>query len=201
MDHFGFRRFNLAGHDRGSYTAFRAAMDHPARIDKLAILDGVPILEALERCDATFASRWWHWFFFAQPEKPERAIMANPAAWYGGTEEKLGTENFADFMTAINDPEAVKGMLGDYRAGLSIDHVHDREDRAAGRKLQCPLHVIWSRQDDLAEIYGDVVAVWQAWASLPVTGQGIDCGHHVAEEAPDELAEALTGFFLPDARK
>lgn len=200
MDHLGFPTFNLAGHDRGSYTAFRAAMDYPDRITKLAILDGVPILEALERCDAEFASRWWHWFFFAQPDKPEQAIMADPAAWYGGSKDKLGPENFADFMAAINNPDTVKGMLGDYRAGLFIDHVHDREDRTAGRKLACPLHVIWSLRDDLAKIYGDTLAVWQPWAQLQVTGHGIDCGHHVAEEAPEDLAEALIAFFLPDCR-
>jgi haloacetate dehalogenase len=25
---------------------------------------------------------WWHLFFFAQPDKPERAILADPEAWY-----------------------------------------------------------------------------------------------------------------------
>ena len=171
-------------------------MDYPARVEQLAILDGVPILEALELCDTEFASRWWHWFFFAQPEKPERAIMADPERWYGGTEEKLGAENYADFVRAIHNVDTVKGMLGDYRAGLFIDHLHDRDDRAAGRKLQCPVHVIWSKHDDLVDIYGDVIAVWQRWATLAVTGQGIDCGHHMAEEAPDEVAAALHRFFV-----
>ena len=126
--------------------------------------------------------------------------MADPAAWYGGSKDKLGPKNFADFMAAISNPDTVKGMLGDYRAGLFIDHVHDREDRAAGRKVACPLHVIWSLRDDLVDIYGDVLAVWQPWAQLHVTGHGIDCGHHVAEEAPEDLAEALIAFFLPDCR-
>jgi haloacetate dehalogenase len=76
----GFDRFALVGHDRGSLTAFRAAMDHPTAIDHLAILDGIPVLEHLERCDARFATAWWHCFFFAQPEKPERAILADPDA-------------------------------------------------------------------------------------------------------------------------
>lgn len=74
MQKLGFVRFAIVGHDRGSYAAFRAAMDHPEAITHLAVLDGVPIIEALERCDVRFASAWWHWFFFAQAEKPERAI-------------------------------------------------------------------------------------------------------------------------------
>ncbi|WP_028748473.1 alpha/beta hydrolase [Rhizobium mesoamericanum] len=199
MKHFGFDRFHLAGHDRGSNTAFRTAMDHPSSVSKLAVLDSVPILEALERCDANFASRWWHWFFFAQPHKPEQAILADPDAWYGGSAEAMDVENYRDFREAIHDPETIKGMLGDYRAGIRVDPLHDREDRAAGRKLQCPVHVIWSRRDDMEELYGDVVSVWQPWAARPVTGAGIDCGHHMAEEAPEALAEELERFFTSKA--
>ncbi|MGH8415852.1 MAG: alpha/beta fold hydrolase [Pseudomonas sp.] len=195
MDHLGFDEFYLAGHDRGSYTAFRTAMDHPSRVVKLAIMDGVPILEAVERCNAQFASQWWHWFFYAQPDKPERAILADPKAWYQGREEDMGAGNYADFQAAIHDPETVEGMLGDYRAGLALDYLHDREDRQAGRKLQCPVHVIWSLKDDLEKLYGDVLAVWQPWADHTVTGAGIDSDHHMAEQAPGELAHALATFF------
>jgi hypothetical protein len=55
-------------------------------------------------------------------------------------------------------------MLEDYRAGLTVDVEHDREDLAKGRKLQCPLLVLWSERDDLPDLYGDVVAVWKRWA-------------------------------------
>ncbi|MBB3656958.1 haloacetate dehalogenase [Rhizobium sp. BK650] len=199
MKHLGFDRFHLAGHDRGSYTAFRTAMDHPSSVSKLAVLDGVPILDALERCDANFASKWWHWFFFAQRHKPEQAILADPDAWYGGSAEAMGAENYRDFQAAIHDPETVKGMLGDYRAGIRVDPQHDREDRVAGRKLQCPVHVLWSQRDDMEELYGDVVSVWQPWAAQTVTGAGIDSGHHMAEEAPEALAEELERFFTSKA--
>jgi haloacetate dehalogenase len=194
MQALGHPRFMIAGHDRGSYTAFRCAMDHPGRVARLAILDGVPILEALERCGARFAQAWWHWFFFAQPEKPERAILADPLAWYGGAPEVMGAENHADFAAAVTDPETVRGMLGDYRAGLGLDAEHDRADRAAGRRLACPTLVLWSRKDDLERLYGDVLAVWRPWAP-DLRGQGLDCGHHMAEEAPEALAEALSAFF------
>ncbi|MFF2324049.1 alpha/beta fold hydrolase [Agrobacterium sp. NPDC058088] len=195
MEHLGFDRFLLAGHDRGSYTAFRTAMDHPGKVEKLAILDGVPILEALERCNRRFATQWWHWFFFAQHDKPEQAILADPLKWYGGSEALMGKENFADFRAAVEDPTTVHGMLGDYRAGIHVDHLHDLDDRTSGRKLTCPLHVLWSLRDDLEMLYGDVLAVWQPWSTLPVSGLGIDSGHHMAEEAPFELAAELTSFF------
>ena len=193
MAALGFGRFAIVGHDRGAYTAFRAAMGHPACITHLAILDAVPILAALERCDARFAAAWWHWFFFAQPEKPERAIGADPDAWYGGSPEIMGVEAYADFRAAIHDPAVIHGMVEDYRAGLGIDRQHDAADRQAGCKITCPTLVLWSLRDDLQQLFGDVLDVWRPWAT-DLSGQGIDCGHHMAEEAPEELARELLRF-------
>ncbi|MHB0774589.1 alpha/beta fold hydrolase [Halomonas sp. WWR20] len=194
MCHLGFDRFIIVGHDRGSYTAFRTAMDHPEVIERVVMLDGVPILEALERCDSHFAKEWWHWFFFAQPEKPERAILADPEAWYGGSAQAMGEEAHADFMKAIHDPATIHGMIEDYRAGLSLDQQHDREDREQSRRVQCPAMVLWSQRDDLERLYGDILKVWGPWTTS-VVGHGIDCGHHMAEEAPEMLASALLDFF------
>lgn len=196
MARLGFDRFHVAGHDRGSYTAFRLAMDHPQAVRRLAVMDGVPILEALERCTEKFARLWWHWFFFCQPEKPERAIMSDPVAWYGADPEAMGWENYKDFLAAIQDPSTVYGMLEDYRAGLAVDRLHDETDRAQGRTLQCPLLCLWSERDDLPELYGDVLGVWRAWAP-DRRGHAIASGHHMAEEAPEDVALALTRFFSP----
>jgi len=194
MVRLGFERFYLAGHDRGSYTAFRLAMDHPGAVERLAVMDGVPILEALERCTEKFARLWWHWFFFCQPDKPERAILADPLKWYGADPQAMGPENYADFLAAIQNPDIVHGMIEDYRAGPAIDRFHDEADRKQGRGLQCPLLCLWSERDDLPDLYGDVLDVWRPWAP-DRQGHAIASGHHMAEEAPEEVAQALRQFF------
>jgi haloacetate dehalogenase len=193
MAALGHRRFAVVGHDRGGLVAFRLAMDHPAAVTHLAELDCLPILDHLERCDARFATRWWHWFFFAQADKPERAILADPDAWYGNTPEAMGGANYADYRRAIHDPETVHGMVEDYRAGLGIDRDHDEADRSAGRRIDCPVLALWSSRDDLALLHGDVPAIWREWAT-DVTGGEIESGHHMAEEAPDALARQLLDF-------
>jgi haloacetate dehalogenase len=193
MDRLGHGRFAVVGHDRGALTAFRCAMDHADRVAKLAILDAVPVIDHLDRCDARFAKAYWHWFFFAQCDKPERAILADPLWWYGGSPQSMGAEAWADYVEAITDPEVVRGMLGDYRAGLSIDVLHESADRAAGRRLSCPTLVLWSLRDDLEDLHGDPREVWRGWAD-DVSGRGIESGHHMAEDAPEALAMELTGF-------
>jgi haloacetate dehalogenase len=136
MRALGHERFAVAGHDRGCYVAFRLAMDAPKHVSHLAALDGVPIGEALTRCDARFAAKWWHWFFYGQTAKPaEQIINADPDAWYGpGDPERMGAENHADWLRAIHDPDTVHAMVEDYRAGLTLDRAHDDEDRAARRR-------------------------------------------------------------------
>ena len=84
MRHFGHERFAVVGHDRGSLVAFRAAMDHPHAVTRLVVMDGLPVVERLERLNEVFVRSWWHWWFFAQLEKPaERVINLDPDAWYG----------------------------------------------------------------------------------------------------------------------
>jgi haloacetate dehalogenase len=198
MDHMGHERFAVVGHDRGSYVAYRTALDHPDRVTKLVVMDGVPVVEALERCDARFAAMWWHWWFFAQTAKPaERVICADPETWYqawtANSPDALGPENHADFLAAIRDPATVHAMVEDYRAGLGVDRRADEADRAAGRRVECPTLMLWSTLDDMEEVYGDPVAVWKPWCRQ-VTGRGIESTHHIAENAAADLVDCLTDF-------
>ena len=206
MASLGHQRFGVVGHDRGSAVAYRLALDHPDVVSALAVLDCVPIGEHLARADARFARAWWHWFFFGQTDKPaERVINADPDGWYRITPESMGPEAYHDLRRALRNPEVVHGMLEDYRAGLTVDRAADDADRAAGKRIGCPVLVGWSARDDLEELYGDVVAVWRPWAD-DLRSVAINSGHHMAEEAPEQLAAALLEFFgqardLPPCRR
>jgi haloacetate dehalogenase len=128
-------------------------------------------------------------------DKPaERFINADPDAWYTATEEQMGAEAYADYRRAIHDPGTVHAMIEDYRAGLGIDRAHDDADRKAGRRIGCPVLFLWAARDDMEDLYGDPLAIWRDWAD-DVRGRSIDCGHHLAEEAPEELAAELREFF------
>jgi haloacetate dehalogenase len=193
MWRLGHERFAVVGHDRGAYVAFRLALDHPSVVTHLVFLGGVPIGEALARTDARFAERWSHWFFFAHPEKPERAILCDPDAWYEADPELMGRENFEDHRRAIHDPATVHAMVEDYRAGLGVDRAADDADAAVGRKVEVPTLVLWGSRDDIEELWGDPLEVWKAWSD-DVQGHAVDSGHQIAEEIPDELAADLATF-------
>ncbi|GIF14204.1 alpha/beta fold hydrolase [Actinoplanes teichomyceticus] len=198
MSYLGHDRFAVVGHDRGALVAFRAAMDRPDAVSHLVVMDGLPVLEHLERTDATFARAWWHWWFLGQTEKPaEPLINAAPEAWYRiPGPDVLGAGNHADLWAALRNPAVVHGMCEDYRAGLGIDRSHDAADRAAGRQVRCPVLLLESAHDDL-DLQGDPAAIWAPWLARPLRHRVVDSGHHQAEQAPAAVAEALLDFLAP----
>lgn len=189
----GHEEFAVVGHDRGSYVAYRCALDHPRQVEALAVLDSVPIVEALERADARFAEMWPHWFFFSSPQA-ERVIKADPLAWYQPDRQQMGQENYDDMVAAVSDPATVRAMLEDYRASLHVDRRHDEDDRAAGRTISCPTLVAWSTRDDMETLYGDPTEVWRPWCSGDLMSGTVESGHHLAEENPEQLAALLQNF-------
>ncbi len=196
MDELGFARFSVAGHDRGGRCAYRLALDHPDRVERLAVLDIVPTAEMWRRVDKEFGLIDWHWFFLAQPEPfPERVIGAAPDGFYfPGDRSRFDTDALADYLTAVHDPDVIHAMCQDYRAGATIDHAHDEADLAAGRRITCPILALWAGRDELGRWF-DVLAVWRGWAA-DVRGRALDCGHFLAEERPHEVAAELRSFFL-----
>jgi haloacetate dehalogenase len=188
-------RFAVAGHDRGALAALRTALDHPDRVDRLVLMDGLPVVEHLERADWRFARDWWHWWFLGQTGKPAEVVIdRDPEWWYRvAGPEAMGAEAHAELWAALRDPRVVHGMCEDYRAGLTIDREHEEADRAAGRVVACPTLLLWAEQDDMEDIYDDPLEPLRAWAP-DLRGAGIDAGHHVAEEAPEAVAAQLIAF-------
>jgi haloacetate dehalogenase len=195
MRTLGHRRFAVVGHDRGALVAARAALDHPDVVTRLAVMDGLPVVEQLERLNEEFVRCWWHWWFMGQTEKPaERVICADANAWYiTPPPEVMGARAHDELWHALRDPAVVHGMCEDYRAGLRIDRVHEEADRAAGRQVACPMLFLQAAQDDI-DIHGDPVAIWRPWVSGQLSAAIIDSGHHQAEDAPGEVATALLDF-------
>jgi haloacetate dehalogenase len=195
MRHLGHDRFAVVGHDRGSLVASRTAMDHPSAVTRLAVMDGLPVIEHLERLNEQLVRSWWHWWFLGQTDKPaERVINADPDAWYRTPPPaEMGEANHADLWAALRDPAVVHGMCEDYRAGLSIDRTHEEADRAARRRIACPTLLLTATEDDI-DIHSDPEAIWRTWVSGELSSRPVHSGHHQAEQAPGELAQALTAF-------
>ena len=201
MTSLGHEEFAVLAHDRGARVAHRLALDNPTRITRLALLDIVPTIEHFERADMAFGLGYYHWFWFAQPHPfPEELINAAPRTWFHAhtAREPKSTDFFhpdalADYLAAAEDPEMISGMCEDYRAAASIDLEHDRISRAEGKRVECPMLILWGAKGKIGGWY-DPVTLWQQYCRTTVTGHPVPSGHYLAEEAPLSVLEAVTPF-------
>jgi haloacetate dehalogenase len=210
MERLGYPRFSVVGHDRGGRVAYRMALDHPGRIERLAVLDILPTGTAWERADAKFALAYWPWSLLAQPEPlPERILAVVPEAIVDNALEAWGTpgtafpaEVRAAYVQALRDPAHIHAICEEYRAAATLDRQHDDADIAAGHRIACPLLALWSAQGGLDSWYreaGGPLALWRAWGDN-VQGHSIDAGHFFPEEAFQETYEALSRFLAAPPR-
>src|SRR5262249_60065356 len=112
------------GHARGGRVAYRLALDHPDRVDRLAVLDVVPVADAWERADREFALAFWPWSLLAQPEPlPERLLSAAPEAviddalsGWGSPQHAFGDAVRGAYVATLRGPAHGHALCEGYRA-------------------------------------------------------------------------------------
>jgi haloacetate dehalogenase len=198
MGQLGFERFSVVGHDRGGRVAYRMALDHPDRVERLAVLNVVPTVDQFERMAAEAALEYWPWFLLAQPAPlPERLIGGSAeffvrdilSSW-PAKPDAISPEAAERYVRAFT-PETIPGICADYRASFHIDRPMDAEDRERGRKIRCPVLVHWGAEEE--SVREGPLDVWRAWADS-VDGGPLPSGHFIPEEVPEELAASLRRF-------
>jgi haloacetate dehalogenase len=207
MQRLGFERFSVVGHDRGGRVAYRLALDHAERVDRLAVLDIVPTGDALDRADARLALGYWPWSLLAQAEPlPESLIAAAPDAFVDAAIGEWGSsrESFPDavrslYIEALRDPAHAHAICEEYRAAVTVDYELDQRDRATRRTINAPTLVLWAAGGPLDAWYVDAggpLGIWRAWAP-DVRGEPLAGGHFFPEENPDATLRALHAFLHP----
>ncbi len=203
MAALGFNAFFLAGHDRGGRVAHRLALDHPAAVRRLALLDIAPTRDMYRLGGFEFARAYYHWFFLIQPAGlPERLIGADPDFYLrtklgssggGGADPELfHPEALEEYLRCFRAPETIHATCEDYRAAASIDLEHDEAD--SEKKIACPLRVLWGARGTIAKCF-DALELWGARAAGPISGGPLPSGHYLAEEVPDRITAEFREFF------
>jgi haloacetate dehalogenase len=201
MRGLGHARFAVLAHDRGARVAHRLALDHTQAVERMMLLDIAPTLDMYEGTTRAFAQAYFHWFWLIQPAPlPETMIEADPAFYVrgimGGRPGGLAlfdARALAEYERCVRLPGFARGVCEDYRAAATIDLEHDRADRAAGRQVECPLHVLWGARGAVGRNF-DVLRLWRAVARN-VDGRAVDAAHYLPEETPDVVQAQALSFF------
>jgi haloacetate dehalogenase len=149
------------------------------------------------------AMKTYHWTFLAQPRPlPERMIEKDAVAYLEWTLASWSQNGSLDafdpaaldhYRRAYVQPDRIRAFCEDYRAGATIDRALDDADFSAGRKIEAPLHFVWSHDGFPAQT-GDPLGLWRAWATN-VTGEAVEAGHFVQEENAEGVLRAFVPFF------
>ena len=203
MAALGFDAFHLVGHDRGVRVGHRMALDHPDRVRSLVSLDVVASQAAFDHMDSALAFAWFHWVLMRQPAPLPETLIGNSVETFfdflmerwTAVEGAVTPEARAEYLRCFRDPETIRATCMDYRS-IDLDLVHDEADR--GRKLACPMLVLWG--GNMAKRPGwqtgkrlDMLATWRERAES-VSGRALDCGHFLPEEAPEETTAEILAF-------
>jgi haloacetate dehalogenase len=178
--------------------AHRWALDQPAQVDRMALLDIIPTREMWRRMNFEVGSSYWHWLFHLQPDLPERLAGADVAGYLGyfferWTFNRFGLDQRAvdEYVRAFSAPGALRAGFDDYRA-YPTDAEHDNADSAAGRRLTMPVLVLWGTAGLLGGL--PTLEIWREYAD-DVRGSEIsECGHFLPEERPREVVDYLRTF-------
>ncbi len=202
MAALGHERFYAAGHDRGARVLHRMCLDHPHKVVRAAILDIIPQHHLLNNVTRAWGTFSWHWFFMIQPyDFPERLMSADPDYFI---EKKLaktaqGLSFFdpralAEYKRYFRNPATVHAMCEDYRATHGVDLDMDTKDFEAGRKIACPVLLLWGATGGVGRNH-DAEQIWRRYASDICGAKALPCGHYLSEEAPEETYTELRDFF------
>lgn len=200
MEGLGHERFRLVGHDRGARVAHRLAMDHPEGVERLCLMDIVPTRHFYDTVTQATATAYFHWFFLIQPAPfPERYLGHDPEFFLRAFLRGLGPTGDAfpetviqEYLKPLRDPATIHALCEDYRAGATLDHRHEGEDAAAGRRIACPTLLLWGARGLVGRAY-DPMEVWRPLCA-DLRGQALPCGHFLPEEDPDGTLAALEAF-------
>lgn len=143
---------------------------------------------------------YYHWIFLALPfPLPETLISASPSFYFTHTLNSwTGSRSLGKFhpvamnswISQYDDPAVLLGSLEDYRAGATIDLVHDAEDDG---RVECGVLALWSaglgRRYNVGRVWRDLGGVVEGWQ---VGDDGT--GHFLPLEAVGETASRLLAW-------
>jgi pimeloyl-ACP methyl ester carboxylesterase len=185
-DQLGQPQILLGGHDWGAAVAWSAALCHPERIAKLAILN-VPHPSVMRRfllSNRRQMRRSWYMFFFQVPFLAE--------AWFSANNFRMGastfsSEDLAQYRAAWSQPGALTAMIHWYRAAFRFRaHFADRTVRVATR-------ILWGQRDRFL-----LFEMAEASARYCTDAELIpfpDASHWLQHEEPARVSELLIEFF------
>ena len=194
-DQLGREKIFLAGHDWGAAVAWSAALLHPQRIAKLAVLN-VPhpsvMRKFLTRRPHQFL-RSWYMFFFQLPWLPEAVFSAfnfrigSRALLRSSRPGTFSDEDLAQYRAAWSQPGALTGMINWYRA------LFRTRVKFSDKIVRVPTRILWGERD--AFLLSEMAHESLNYCTNAELFTFANATHWLQHEEPARVSELLIDFF------
>lgn len=190
VDHLGFDRVSIAGHDLGSTVVYPFVAQYPEKVDKLVFIEA-PAL-GLSTEPPPFNA--WHFGFHAEQDLPEMLTAGREGAYLAHFLRGAypGAISEVDFAAYVSDFSRLGGMRAgfDHYRAFPTDFADNQAFARAG-KITAPVLCIGA--DGL---FGDYTHRVMAQVCTDIRGVVFDqCSHWIPDEQPERLAAAIIDFF------
>jgi pimeloyl-ACP methyl ester carboxylesterase len=200
MGALGHQRFAVVGVDTGMLIGYALAADHPDRVERVALgeapLPGITPPAPLI-LPPPLVDRLWHIPFNQLEETNEKLVSGREEIFFGAEfSASAGKNELPDatvryYIDRLASPEALHGCFQLYRA---FGPTSAQNEQRKTRRLTMPVLAIGG-----SESSGQMVEDTMKLVADDVRGLVIpDCGHWLAEQAPEAMAAALTAFLAAD---
>ena len=190
----------VVGHDRGARVARRMAYDYPELINRLALIEIMPMEYVYSLSAEEAAKKYWHWVFQVVSDLPETLISGKEEEYLkfllsrgDGLFECLTSDgSWEEYLSHWKKPGAVKAALSDYRASYKFDLPEYQEMVESEDKLNIDTLLLWAENGNLSGL--PVEEIWKQSINN-VTGYELkNCGHYLLEEIGEEVAKYILEF-------
>jgi pimeloyl-ACP methyl ester carboxylesterase len=200
MEALGHERFAMVGFDTGMPIGYALAADHPERLDRLVVGEGliagvsppIPLI-----VPGPVNERLWHIAFNRLGPEVNEALVKGREAVFFGAEYAVAAgkplpDEIVDYYVdrLATTPDALRGSFGFYRA---IDASGEQNQRRKAKRLSLPVLVIGGASGVGDGAANTMKLVADDVQSVIIPGSG----HWIAEEAPTEVVAALRQFLAP----
>ena len=198
MDALGHRRFAVVGHDTGFAISYALAADHPERVERVALAE-IPGSPGTVTAPPLFLpgplnDRLWHLGFNRIDRLNEQLVAGREDLFFrwefDAAAKKLPDEVIDHYVRMLSNPDSLSGSFGWYRA---LDTTIAQDQQRKTRRLALPVLAIGGEASFGSHVAEAVQAVADDVRGIVIPG----VGHFVAEEAPEEMLAALSGFLAP----
>jgi pimeloyl-ACP methyl ester carboxylesterase len=198
MDALGHRRFAVVGHDTGFAISYALAADHPERVERVALAE-IPGSPGTVTAPPLFLpgplnDRLWHLGFNRIDGLNEQLVAGREDLFFrwefDAAAKKLPDEVIGYYVRMLSNPDSLRGSFGWYRA---LDTTIAQDQQRKTRLLAMPVLAIGGEASFGSHVAEAVQAVADDVRGIVIPG----VGHFVAEEAPEEMLAALSGFLAP----